>query len=424
MSKITMTTKTLKQNLTKLATNKRTKLYLFIAAFATIGIVALLATKAATPFASIEPETGTLSRTDLSVNDTSASGGRAVQFKAATTGQLNCASQPSRCGFADETNTGILAGVTLTKVPSQATSGAGWACVPSTTSCTGITITGNVGTATTGLELADGLEAAIDVSNVTVRNLKLLGVHGQSSDGIWVGPTTNNVKIEYCDLTGAADNAGTDTPTRGWSGIHIKNGASNYTVNYCHIRGFSGPIFFEQEEGTVTFIGNYIHHIVDYGPWADHCNVYGNGGGPDDLTSKQIIKDNTLWGDHPSCMSSTISLFPDGNTQTNQHTVIEHNLLSSGGYYCINPGYGNAYGSAGRSYIAFKDNHWSTRNNPGCGYNGISYVYPLDASSGQGNYQCGNIWDDGPLAGSGADQDNYYPSSMKPVTTCPSPAPW
>ncbi len=398
-----------------------------VGVLALVGIAIIFRSRAAAPFADLELGSSSTITAPASVvaNDQTASGGSAVKFGNAVNPpqNKNCVAIPSACGFADATNTGILPGVTLTKVPSQATSGPGWTYVTSPNNQ--INITGNVGSATTGLELADGVEAYVYGSNITIKNLKLLGIHGQSADGITVLATTDNVKIEYCDITGAPDSVGTVSSQRGWNAVHIKNGASNYTVNYCHIRGFSGGIFPEQEKGTNTFIGNYIHHMVSIDNTnLDHCNVWGNGGGPDDLTSKQLIKDNTFLGDHPFCMSSSISLFPDGNTQTNQHTVIEHNLLTCGGYYCINPGYGNAFGAAGRSYIAFKNNHWSTRDNPNGGFNGISYVFPLDASSGAGNYQCGNIWDDGPLAGSGADQSNSYPASTQPVTTCPSPAPW
>lgn len=406
---------------------------IIIAAFAIIGGLFIFTSHAATPTANLDPtaSNSTVTNPAKEISVTSASGGKAVQFKQSVTGgqNLNCAPSPHLCGFADETNTGILAGVTLTKVPSQATSGSGWSCNGS--NCSGITITGNVGSATTGLELADGIEVNITGSNLVAKNLKLLGVHGQSADAITVAGSTNNVTIDHCDLTGAPDNSGPVSTARGWSGVHILSGASNFAVNYCNIHGFSGPLFPTATKGTVKFIGNYLHHIVRWDNNAtDHCNNLGNSSGPSDLTSSMLIKDNTMWGDNNGCMSSVISMFPDFGPQTNQHTLIEHNLISSSGYYCINPGYGNTYGSSGRSYIAMKDNHWSTKLGANCGvadsfaWGQISYVYPLNASSGAGNYQCGNIWDDGPMAGSGADQSNEYPSSKQPVTTCPSPLPW
>ena len=349
--------------------------------------------------------------------------------------KVHCVSSPDACGFADETNTGILANVRLTKVPSQATSGPGWKCSPSPSNCQGIAITGNVGSETSGLELADGLEAFVPngVKDIMIRNFKLDGVHGQSDDGILVSPSTTGVTIDHCDLTGASDGTGPYSSARGWVGIHIKNGASDYAVQYCNIRGFAAGIFPEQESGTDRFIGNFIHHMTcwDYihktscdnptsnGSTIDHCNDFGNGGGPADLVSTQLIEGNTFWADNPVCMSTAIALFPDGNRQTNQHTIIDHNLLSGAGY-CVNPGYEDAYGSYGRSYVVMLDNHWSTwlSASPNCGSFGISYVYPLDEVSGNGNLQCGNVWDDGPLAGSGADKSNEYPKSRQPVSRC------
>src|SRR5665647_3483047 len=44
-----------------------------------------------------------------------------------TSGGLNCAARPSACGYPDATNTGPAAGTMFTKVPSQLTSGPGWA---------------------------------------------------------------------------------------------------------------------------------------------------------------------------------------------------------------------------------------------------------------------------------------------------------
>lgn len=344
-------------------------------------------------------------------------------------GATNCSTSPHVCGFADETNSGIIKGAVLTKVPSQATSGPGWKC--SGTNCSGgVTITGNVGSLTTGLELADGIGAGTSASNITIMNLKLDGVHGQSTDGIEVAGTTTGVVIDHCDVQGSAPGL-VYSADRGWNGIHIKDGAANYTVNHCNIHGFASGIFPETEQGTDVFVGNFVHQIVcwDYyngvrcddsrsnAGTHDHCNNWGDGGGPSDLTSSILLKDNTFWGDNPVCMSDEIALFPDGAPQTNQHTTIDHNLIGGAGY-CVNPGYGDAFGSAGRSYVGMKNNSWSTRLGSNCGSYGVSYIFPLNSSSGTGNYQCANIWDDGPMAGSGADQDNRYPTKNQPVTKC------
>jgi hypothetical protein len=55
-----------------------------IGVFATLGLATLLLTRAATPVVNLEPENGTLSAGAASISDTSASGGKAVQFKTGT----------------------------------------------------------------------------------------------------------------------------------------------------------------------------------------------------------------------------------------------------------------------------------------------------------------------------------------------------
>ncbi len=58
----------------------RLKPTLFVAVFALIGVTALIITKAATPTASFEVESGSIATGACSVNDTGASGGSAVKF--------------------------------------------------------------------------------------------------------------------------------------------------------------------------------------------------------------------------------------------------------------------------------------------------------------------------------------------------------
>ena len=59
-------------------------LYFFIIGFAVIGTVILLASHAATSTSSIEPENGTLASNAQIITDGTASGGRAVKFRAPT----------------------------------------------------------------------------------------------------------------------------------------------------------------------------------------------------------------------------------------------------------------------------------------------------------------------------------------------------
>lgn len=59
---------------------RRSKLVIFSIAFALIGVIALLVTKAATPYASLQPEQGNIAGAACPVSDGSASNGSAVQF--------------------------------------------------------------------------------------------------------------------------------------------------------------------------------------------------------------------------------------------------------------------------------------------------------------------------------------------------------
>lgn len=67
----------------------RSKLPIFIIAFALIGVIALLVTKAATPFASLQSEQGTIAGAACPIADGSASNSSAVQFGCSTGGTLN-----------------------------------------------------------------------------------------------------------------------------------------------------------------------------------------------------------------------------------------------------------------------------------------------------------------------------------------------
>jgi hypothetical protein len=129
-------TNSLKPILTKLKTrlgsNPNQKLLAlgFIAFFAIIGTYFLLATKAAGPFASIEPEQGSGL---TAINDPSASGGAYVQFGSGTTTPLPsgiCTGRDANGGvpadkFPGAACTGVLAGIARANSGSISTSSDG-----------------------------------------------------------------------------------------------------------------------------------------------------------------------------------------------------------------------------------------------------------------------------------------------------------
>lgn len=80
--------------------------------FAVVGVVLLFTSKAAPPFASLEPEQGTRTTNTTIISDSTASGSQAVQFKAGTgSGTRTCPVYPA---MPDTSCTGTISGVTRT----------------------------------------------------------------------------------------------------------------------------------------------------------------------------------------------------------------------------------------------------------------------------------------------------------------------
>lgn len=90
------------------------KPFLFILAFAVLGAILLFSTRAATPYANLEPEAGIKSSNVITVSDTTASSGSAIRFNATA---------PPTGNWPDATNTGVPAGVTLRSCATPITAG-------------------------------------------------------------------------------------------------------------------------------------------------------------------------------------------------------------------------------------------------------------------------------------------------------------
>lgn len=103
----------------KVKTNnwKNQKTILAIIFFAIAGSILLFATKAATPFASLEPEQGNRTANTSVISDSTASGGSAVRFNA------GAPPPPSGSVWPDASNTGVPAGVTLRSCATPITAG-------------------------------------------------------------------------------------------------------------------------------------------------------------------------------------------------------------------------------------------------------------------------------------------------------------
>jgi hypothetical protein len=312
-----------------------------------------------------------------------------------------CVANPGSCGYPDSSNTGIQAGIALTQVPSQATSGPGWHYSDNT-----VTVTGNVGSPTTGLQLAAGNEMVVPdgVNNVTIDNVKLTGLSGIDDNGITIGTNScqsdgcgpNNITVENCYI-----HAVNDSNASVGGGVYITWQSRSISVKNCNIAGAAGAIYYNEENGTEVTTGNYI-----YDPGASstsqHLNGIGSDAGPPNASSSWLIQDNTvlMTGPNGSQVTAAISLFPDFGAQVNVHATINGNLLDTGNYYLINNGYGDAYGASGQSYISITNNRLGDSGNNYGVFNYTWYIAPNlpgceknVAVACTGDADSGNIWD-------------------------------
>jgi hypothetical protein len=312
-----------------------------------------------------------------------------------------CVANPGSCGYPDASNTGIQAGVALTQVPSQATSGPGWHYSAGT-----VTVTGNVGSATTGLQLAPGDEMVVPdgVNNVTIDNVELSGLSGINDNGITIGTNTcqsdgcgpNNIAVENCYI-----HAVNDSNASVGGGVYITWQAKSIAVKNCDIAGAAGAIYYNEENGAEVTTGNYIHD-PGASSASQHLNGIGSDAGPPNASSSWLIQDNTvlMTGPNGSQVTAPISLFPDFGPQVNVHATITGNLLDTGNYYLIDNGYGDAYGSSGQSYIAITNNRLGDSGNNYGVFNYTWYIAPNlpgceknVAVACTGDVDSGNIWD-------------------------------
>jgi hypothetical protein len=205
-----------------LSSSKKLAGALAIVSIGAIGTVTLLATHAATPFVSAEPENGTATAPASIVADSTASGGLAVKFAAGTSGfQANCIVSPHVCGYPDATNTGVPAGTVLTN------SG----CV--TVSTNGATVQ--------NLNITD-CNITVNANNVTIKNVKISGC--------------TFYPIDYSSHTGLIiqDTEISSTCSQTTAGMSF----DNYTAIRMHVHGTSDGF---KADNNVTIRDSYIHDL-------------------------------------------------------------------------------------------------------------------------------------------------------------------
>lgn len=287
---------------------------------------------------------------------TGAAASPAAPGSTSSAGMTNCASQPSRCGYPDTTNTGIPAGTQLQRVPQDVTSGPGWvwdsrgwlqassgAVVKNLIVSGSINVAGSNVVVTNTRELASGESWGIGLQHATNAVI--------SNNEIGIAGGSPRLMAGVKDIYGDSD------------GIQVLR--NNIVNTATGVQVFGGVI-----------ADNYIHDM-GFEP-GDHTNGTTSNGSTTMLT----IRHNTIFNQIDQ--TDAISLFQDFGVEGNR--LITDNLVAGGDYVI----YGGA-GSVGKSF-----NIQITNNRVSKMYfaNGGTYG-PIAAfdSSGSGNAASGNYWD-------------------------------
>jgi Domain of unknown function (DUF4082) len=272
-------------------------------------------------------------------------------------GQTNCASLPSRCGYPDATNTGVPAGTTLLRVPQDVTSGPGWVWdsrgwlqASSGAVVSNVIVSGSINVAG---------------SNITVKNTRIL-VSGESW-GIGLQHATNSVvSNNEIGILG-----GTPRLMVGVKDIYGDSSGSQVLRNNIANTATGIQVF----EGLIA--DNYVHDM-GYAS-GDHVNGSTSNGSTTMLT----IRHNTILNKFDQ--TDAISLFQDFGIEANR--LITDNLVAGGGY-SIYGGDNQRFGKT--SNIKITNNRFSTLY-----YSKGGYYGPIAAfdPTGSGNVASGNYWD-------------------------------
>jgi hypothetical protein len=334
--------KNLKPYSKSILANKQTRPVLFIAAFAIVGIIALLATRAATPFASIELGTGSNVAAPATIvsGDNSASSSSYVQFGSGTvtpppSGTSRCPAYPA---FPDANCTGVLPGIARTNH-------------------SGSLFTSSDNQVIQNLNINGG-QIRIRHKNVVIKNVKITNPGGVAVSNIDCSATCS-FTLEDSELDGTGN-----------TGAQSAVDYSNYTLRRNNIHHFGeGP-----GGGSNTIIeDNYLHDFLNFVSTGAHQD-----GIQIEFGANNVVRHNTIIADVDG-MSSCIQV---GNQEGNTNNLVENNLMG-GGSICLRLG-GVATG---------RNNHITTVIQPNGGYYGPSTYYGSSVSS------CGNRWHDGPNAG-------------------------
>lgn len=268
--------------------SSRTYTIVGVFVFAAVGTILLVSSHAATPTAKFEAEAGTRSGNATAVTDSGASGGSAVKFSATATFQANCIVKPSVCGYPDETNTGVPAGIVLTSSGS-------------------ITVT----TAGTVIDKKDiSGQVIIRANNVTIRNSRIT-----SGDYYPIDNNNGNtgLLVEDTEIKGTNSN------------VTSLMSFANYTARRVNIYGGADGF---KADSNVLIEDSYIHDLaVSAG---SHNDGIQTTGGSNVTIRHTTCKLSTFVGAN-ACIQIGDEWAPNSNW------LVENNLLDGGGW-TINAG--------------------------------------------------------------------------------------
>ena len=327
---------------------------LAVLVFATIGITFTFNSRAATPFASLEPEQGTKTAGATTGTDSTASGGQFVRFGggAATPSPGDCLARSLPVGvgmeWPNECNTGVIgAGLSYSQLtPSSSI----------TTSSDGqvienLDITGRI---------------LVKHNNVTIRNSRITC---QTCLYIIDSRTNTGLTISYVEIDGVFM---TD-------GKAIYGG--NFTANNLNMHGMKSPITVLSD---VTVEDSYIHDFV----WTEGTHSAGISISTPTEHKNIILRHNNIHQKMDNGASAAISIY---NNDVITNVLIENNLLNTSANYCMHAGAVSSKAGPSATYARFIDNHFDRALSPNCGTSGP--VASRD-SSAEGYEWRGNVWHD------------------------------
>ena len=285
--------------------------------------------------------------------------------------RVNCAAVPSRCGYPDATNTGVPAGSTLVKVPSQRSFAPGWEW----SSVYGAIVTTGPGAVMNGLDVDGGVQ--IMHPNATLSNSRVTACGG-ADDGDVVGIRYNttgysgsNATVVHNTLNGSP--AGCDHRAR--SGIRDVFGeAPGVTATANDISGTGNGITLEYEGVAAD---NWIHDLGHIA--GDHHSGLSDHGGAKLVVYRHntvLIYNTPVPGG--GGVSAALTVYADFGPA--QNTVLDDNLIS-GGAYTIFAG-SNADDPPATNVKV-------TNNRLVCGdwdYGPVAFYSPLNGNQFTGNY--------------------------------------